>query len=95
MYFEVTGSNVGSVRPQYDLWIRPDKVNYVLKHNIEGYVCHILDNSYNLIRFIDLTNIEERKYIHPVIRGTRETYLTIAPSKTISIGGMRIILGLE
>lgn len=94
-YYEVTGSNVSSVRPQYDLWIRPDKVDYVLKHNIEGYACHILDNFYNLIRFIDLTSIEERRIVHPVIRGTRETYLAIAPSKTISISRMRIILGLE
>lgn len=95
IYYEVTGTRVRSVTPYHELWIRPDKVDYVLNHNLEAYACHILDNTYNLIRFIDMNNFGEREIVYPRIRGVDETYLAIAPSRTISIGGMREILGLE
>ena len=94
IYFEVTGTDSQYVKPYYDIWIRPDKIDYVERHNIIAYTCHILNNSYNLIRFIDMNNFGERRIVHRTIRGARETYLAIASSKTISVNSIKIILGL-
>ncbi len=92
IYFEVTGTDVSSITPEMDLWVRPDKIDYVERHNINGYVCHILNNRYNKIRFINLNNIDYRVIVHPFIRGIRETYVAFSYKECISVSEMRSIL---
>lgn len=92
IYFEVTGTNVARVSPSNPLWVRPDKIDYVKRHRINGYVCHILNNQYNRIRFINLNEIKQKRIIYKYIRGVRETYVEIPSDQAISEDQMREIL---
>jgi len=91
IFFEVTGTSVGSVTPEAQIWLRPDKVEYVKKHEVKAYCIHVLDK-YELIRFIDMHKIIGMKLIHPTIRGTRETYYEIDPSEWGSEEDLKKIL---
>ncbi len=99
IYFEVTGTNVEWVTDEKNLWVRPDKVEYVENHNINGYVCHILNNRYNKIRFIDANNIPDKnriiyRYITKNGIRSREKFIEIYPYESISLNEMRNILGV-
>lgn len=78
VFFEVTGTDVLSVKPEADIWLRPDKVEYINNHNLRCFCVHIL-SSIDLIRFIDMNiiNKENCPLIFPIIRGAKETYHSI------------------
>lgn len=84
IFFEVTGTDSARTSEHDPIWLRPDKVEYVTKHNLIAYCVHIL-TAKNLIRFLDMRKIDTKKIIHPIIRGTRETYIEVSPSECISL----------
>lgn len=86
VFFEVTGTNKKSILEKHDIWIRPDKVNYVKKYDIDCYCVHILDHL-DLIRFVDmrLINRDNTPVIFPRIRGNRERYFGVSSDRAISI----------
>lgn len=86
-YLEVTGTDVESVNRSDDIWIRPDKVRKVIKNpGMDLWIVHSIDHE-QLLRCIHLT--EERaemldsedRIVHPLIRGNKETYISISPDE--------------
>jgi hypothetical protein len=84
IFFEVTGTNVASVTPEKKIWIRPDKIAYIKKYRLRTYCVHILDRL-KLIRFVDMTKVSDKNIVHPVIRGTEETYYEVDPMLCLSL----------
>ena len=84
IYFEVTGTDSPKTSEDDPIWLRPDKVEYAEKHGLITYCVHIL-TAKNLIRFLDMARINTKNIIHPVIRGTRETYIEVQASECISL----------
>lgn len=88
VFIEVTGTDVASVRPEYDIWIRPDKLENALNHPERmNWVVHVLNHE-ELIRGIYLT---EKRCEHLLEDGKRvkkrtqqmakEEFIAIDPSK--------------
>jgi len=84
IFFEVTGTDRPSVNINNDLWVRPDKAEYVKKHKLKAYCIHILDRL-KVVRFIKMETVLDSPIINPVIRGTKETYHSIKADKSLSI----------
>lgn len=93
IFFEVTGTSVKNVTSEDMIWLRPDKVEFVNKHRLRAFCVHVLDY-YRIVRFIDMANIMNKKIIHPIIRGTRETYYEIDPNEWGSQEELKEILGV-
>ncbi len=88
VYIEVTGPLVRTVTPDQPLWIRPDKVEAARSHiaDQETWVVHHLPHN-DLIRVVSLNadfmkRLDSKEFgiVHPVIRGTQETYVEIPAS---------------
>ena len=84
IYFEVTGTDSPRTSEHDAIWLRPDKIEYAKKHNLITYCVHIL-SAKSLIRFLDMRGINTKNVIHPIIRGTRETYIEVLASECISL----------
>ncbi len=88
IFLEVTGPQSRSVRLEDPLWIRPDKVTNARTHfpGRETWVVHWLerDGTLRVIpldqAFFDLIDQNAFQIVHPVIRGTRETYFAVPAS---------------
>ena len=92
LFFEVTGTNIKTVTPDKNIWLRPDKISFVKKHKLKAYCAHVLDHL-DIIRFINMNELEDNTLIHPTIRGTKETYYEISPEKCISPDELKKLLG--
>ena len=94
----MTGTDVDWVDHTKTLWVRPDKIAYVENHNINGYVCHVLNNKSNLIRFIDSNKVLEKRFITRNIKNRKteirspERFLSFFPYESISLKEMHKIL---
>ena len=84
IYFEVTGTDATNIKEKDDLWVRPDKAEYVKKHGLKAYCIHILDRL-KIIRFIKMDVVSKSPIIHPSIRGTQETYHSVKPEDALSV----------
>jgi len=84
IYFEVTGTDSPKTKEKDDLWVRPDKAEYVKKHKIKAYCVHILDKL-GIIRFVKMDIVSESPIKEIPIRGTIETFHTIKADKALSI----------
>lgn len=91
IFIEVTGTDSPRVLPSYSIWIRPDKIEYIKKHNLKAFCAHVLEN-YQLIRFIDMNEINDNKIITRTIRGTPERYFEISPNECLSVDEFNKIL---
>ena len=79
VYIEVTGPDK-AISATNDLWIRWDKFIYAENHpEKEIWVIHILESEDDLMKALKLGRGVKERYslIHPLIRGTRETYRSI------------------
>ncbi len=94
VYFEITGTDSKNVTNNDIVWIRPDKVAYVKKHEIVAFLVHIL-SALGLMRFIDMRYIDESKLVYPTIRGAKETYIEINPSMLIEVNEFKGLLDSE
>lgn len=94
IYFEITGTDSNNVTKNDTVWIRPDKVAYIKNHKIVAFLVHIL-SAIGLMRFIDMRYIDESKLLHPVIRGTKETYIEINPSILMGVDEFKGLLEKE
>lgn len=81
---EVTGPNVDYIGKDADLWLRPDKIEYAIKHpENDVWVVHVLQKEF-YPRAIHINEDFKKDYhfmrfkiVHPSIRGTKETYAAI------------------
>ena len=80
---EVTGTNVGWVRPTNDLYVRPDKFGHALAGGADAWLVHVLDGP-AVLRCIELTDAVCRTFVdrgEPVEtrHDAGETYVKIDP----------------
>lgn len=84
IFVEVTGPNVDYVGKEAPLWIRPDKVqNAIDNPKNDVWVVHVLQKDF-FIRVIHIDNKFKNALLNnqfkidsPVIRGARESYISI------------------
>jgi len=80
---EVTGTDSERVKPEYDIWIRPDKIIYAKRSGLLGFVAHVL-TAKDLIRFVYMNRLDESKTICRNLRGVEEYYVPVHPSHAIN-----------
>lgn len=98
LYLEITRPQTPNVIIEDPLWIRPDKVRNARDHeDYETWVIHILEKD-GTLRVIALDEIFFRSYdrqefgiVHPIIRGTGETYIEI-PANHKCVKPMKVLL---
>lgn len=78
IYFEVTGTSK-NCNSFADIWVRPDKLSYVIKNNINCYLVHIL-SKINLVRYINLKDIPTNNLITPSFGGSTEIFYSFPAS---------------
>jgi hypothetical protein len=84
IFVEVTGPNLDSVGKDAGLWVRPDKIEYAIRHpENDVWVVHVLQKDF-FLRAIHLDEDFKKDYkngevkiVHRFIRGTQETMTEI------------------
>jgi len=86
VYFEVTGTDNTYITPGHNIWVRPDKIKYIVDNGFRGFIVHFLDGYNFLMRFIDINAVDwpQVEVINPIIKGSVETYYSIEPKFSIS-----------